>query len=711
MKKIFIFLFLLYGSFLYGQKLKVHVLNENDQISLDGILDEQVWKEADSIGNLTMVEPVEGAAPTQKTTVRILSDESNIYLGIRCYDSQPSRIISYSKSRDSYMYSEDRIKFVFDTYLDQRSGYIFAVNPEGTRYDALVSENGEDENSNWDGLWEAQTIIDNQGWSAEIRIPIQTISYTSGLKEWGFNIERRLQRNLETDRWTGIKRDYKISHVIRAGRIYNLPNFDIGIGLTSKVSLIADTHKSLAERAKTKLDYSLDFTQRITSDISAQLTVNTDFAETEVDSRRTNLTRFPLFYPEKRGFFLEGSDIFEFGVGLGRDVIPFYSRKIGLYNGRKVPIIVGGKLNGKVNNTNFGALVTRTNSVDTLVPAATLGAFRVKQNFSEEYSLGMIGTYGDPVTNNKNWLIGSDFTYQTTRFLGDKNFIAGVWGLYNNNKELVGDNTALGFKLDYPNDLWDISLKMKRIGDAFLPSLGFVPRPGIIYYSLGADFMPRPKWKLIRQFFFESFFRLITDLNNNWESYIIFTAPVHFLLESGDRFEFNIMPRGENLTEDFEIEDGVIIKSGPYHWQRFRLELETASKRAINGQATWWFGTFYRGKLDQIELQLNVRPVNSLNLSLNYEKNIVHLPEGYFTQDLFGGRIQFSFTSDFEFSSFIQYDSESGSIGTNTRLRWTFALLGDLFIVYNHNIDKLERNIWQYNSNQFIIKVTYGFWN
>ncbi|NOX66439.1 MAG: carbohydrate binding family 9 domain-containing protein [Chlorobi bacterium] len=581
MKKILISLFLLYGSFLYGQKLKVHVLNENDQIYLDGILNEQVWKDADSIGNLTMVEPVEGAAPTQKTTIRILADESNIYLGIRCYDSQPSKIISYSKSRDSYMYSEDRIKFVFDTYLDQRSGYIFAVNPEGTRYDALVSDLGEDENSNWDGLWEARTIIDNQGWSVEIRIPIQTISYTSGLKEWGFNIERRIQRNLEIDRWTGIKRDYKISQVMRAGRISNLPDFDIGIGLTSKVSLIADTHKSLAEKAKAKLDYSLDFTQRITSDVSAQLTVNTDFAETEVDSRRTNLTRFPLFYPEKRGFFLEGSDIFEFGVGLGTDVIPFYSRKIGLYNGRKVPIIVGGKLNGKVNNTNFGALVTRTNSVDTLVPAATLGAFRVKQNFSEEYSFGMIGTYGDPVTNNKNWLIGSDFTYQTTRFLGDKNLIAGAWGLYNNNKELVGDNTALGFKLDYPNDLWDISLKMKRIGDAFLPSLGFVPRPGIIYYSLGADFMPRPEWKLIRQFFFESFFRLITDLNNNWESYIIFTAPVHFLLESGDRFEFNIMPRGENLTEDFEIEDGVIIKSGPYHWQRFRLE---NWKRHLKGQ-------------------------------------------------------------------------------------------------------------------------------
>jgi hypothetical protein len=498
--------------------------------------------------------------------------------------------------------------------------------------------------------------------------------------------------------------------MISAGKITNLPQFNLGIGLTSKFSGIFKTEKKYNEDLKGSPDYSLDFTQKITSDVTAHLTINTDFAETEVDARRTNLTRFPLFFPEKRDFFLEGADIFDFGLGLGHDVVPFFSRRIGLYQGTKVPIIVGGKINGKVNNTNFGGLVTRTAAVDSLLPAATLGSFRVKQNILRESSVGIIGTFGDPEGNKNVWLLGADFTYQTSYLFGDKNFLVGVWGLYNNNSSLEGDNSAAGMKIDYPNDLWDISFKYKRIGDAFKPSLGFVPRPGTIFYTLSADYMPRPEWKIIRQFFFESAFKYTTDLNNNWEDYLIFTAPVHFLLESGDRFEFNISPRGENLKEDFEIDDGVVIKAGKYHWQRYRFEFESASKRLINGQATWWFGSFYDGYLDQIELELNIRPASSINLSFNYEKNIADLPEGDFTQDLFGGKLQFSFSSDFELSSFIQYDTESRSIGTNTRLRWTFAMLGDLFVVYNHNINKITGNVYQFESNEFIVKLSYGFW-
>ena len=709
MKKFLVFTFLLFTSISFSQELKVFRITDKN-ISIDGLLNEPVWEKADSITNLKMVEPNEGTDPSFKTVIKILADEKNLYLGIRCYDKKPEKIISYSKIRDSRLGDEDKIKFVFDTNLDKRSGYIFAVNPTGTRYDALVSDFGEGENSNWDGVWDAATNIDSQGWTAEIIIPIQSISFSSKVNEWGFNFERKIQRKLEIDRWTNINRNLRVGHVINAGRITNLPKFNLGIGLTSKFSGIFKTEKKYGQDLKGSPDYSLDFTQKITSDVTAHLTINTDFAETEVDARRTNLTRFPLFFPEKRDFFLEGTDIFDFGLGLGHDVVPFFSRRIGLYKGTKVPIIVGGKLNGKVNDTNFGALVTRTAAVDSLLPTATLGSFRVKQNIFRESSVGIIGTFGDPKGNKNVWLLGVDFTYQTSYMFGNKSFLVGVWGLYNNNSTFAGDNTAMGMKIDYPNDLWDISIKYKRIGDAFKPSLGFVPRPGTIFYTISADYMPRPDWKIIRQFFFESAFKYTTDLNNNWEDYLIFTAPIHFLLESGDRFEFNISPRGENLKEDFEIDDGVIIKSGKYHWQRYRFEFESASKRLINGQATWWFGSFYDGYLDQIELEVNIRPASSINLSFNYEKNIVDLPEGYFTQDLFGGKLQFSFAPDFELSSFIQYDTESKSIGTNSRLRWTFAMLGDLFVVYNHNINKITDNVYQFESNEFIIKLSYGFW-
>ncbi|MCU0344995.1 MAG: carbohydrate binding family 9 domain-containing protein [Ignavibacterium sp.] len=710
MKFILPFFIIIFYSQALSQSLKTYFLSNDENIIVDGILNEEVWGKVDSIYNLTMVEPTENSPSTFNTILKVASNDKMIYLGIICFDPEPIKITSYSKARDSELSSEDNIKFVFDTFRDGRSGYIFSVNPFGARYDALVSGFGESENPNWDGNWEASARINENSWSVEIAIPIYNFSFENGSNEWGFNFERKIQRLLEKDRWTGIKQDYNIGQVIHAGRLNNLPNFDLGIGLTTRVSAIGHINKSLNKPPEFEGDFSLDLNEKITSDITAQLTINTDFAETEVDSRVSNLTRFPVYFPEKRTFFLEGADIYDFGLGTSTSVVPFFSRRIGLYEGTEVPILFGGKLNGKLGNTNFGTLVTRMDDVDSLVPNSTLGVIRVKQNILDESSVGMIATYGDPNGDKNVWLAGVDFTYQTSKFNDDKNFLAGVWGIVNHNKNLQGDNSAFGLKIDYPNDLWDISFVIRRIGDAFSPSLGFVPRKGIISYSLGIDYMPRPNWNNIRQFFFESSFSLVTDLNHNWESYSIFSAPVHFLLESGDRFEFNIAPEGENLKEPFEISDGIIIEPDKYNWVRYRLELETASKRIVNGQATWWFGSFYNGTLDQIELELTWRPLNIFVLQFEIEKNIVKLPQGNFNQDLFGGRLQFNFSSDFQLSSLIQYDSESEALGTNTRLRWTFDLLGDLFIVYNHNINKIRQDILQFDSNQFIIKLTYGFW-
>ncbi len=712
MKRILFALWLLIpltGVPALGQKLSVYTLKPTERVTLDGALREPFWMHADSIPQLTMVEPEEGAVPTQRTVVRVLADPSHLYIGIRCYDTEPDKITVFSKIRDASMRSEDYVKFVLDTNLDGRSGYIFAVNPAGTRYDALVANFGEGENSDWDAIWDARTHRDAAGWSVEVVIPIQSLSFDAHVHAWGFNIERRIQRNLEIDRWTATKRDYRISHVMHAGRIEGLPEFQLGIGLTGRASVIGSTWREHAARPHADMHVSLDITQKITSDVLAQVTINTDFAETEVDARRTNLTRFPLFFPEKRTFFLEGADIFSFGIGLGHDIIPFYSRRIGLYQGQKVPIVAGGKVNGKVQRTQFGGLVVRTAPLEGQIPEATLGVFRLRQNIWRESTVGVISTFGHPYAHQREWLVGGDVIYQNTQFLGDKNFLIGFWGLYNSNVQ-PGDHSALGFKIDYPNDLLDIALVVKKIGDAFQPAMGFVPRPGIYSYRFGLDFMPRPKWKWIRQFFFESGVQYITNLRHRWETYRVFTAPVHFLLETGDRFEFNVVPMGERLPVDFAISDGVVIPRGTYHWRRYRLELETASKRPINGQATWWFGGFYDGTLDQVELEVNVRPLSNVNVALNVEHNVGHLPAGRFVQDVVGARIQFSFSPNFELSSFIQYDNESRSLGANTRLRWTFRMLGDLFIVYNHAVDRVADGYWQYQANQLIIKLTYGLW-
>ena len=708
-----VLLFLIFFSTkgtLYPQgfsKKEISVKTISKAIILDGDLSDSLWATADSIDNLKMVEPNENLAPTYRTVVKLLVDNENIYIGVKCFDNS-SKITAYSKARDSRLRSEDYIKFVFDTYLDQRNGFAFSVNPFGARYDAAISRDGE--NSNWDGVWNAKTIIHESYWSVEIIIPAKTMSFKSKLSTWGFNFERKIERLLEIDRWSGISRNYRVTSLSETGAITGLPDFNLGLGLLMRISPEAGFHKNYGEDIHFNKDISGDVTQRISPDVSATLTFNTDFAETEVDSRRTNLTRFPLFFPEKRTFFLEGADIYDFGLGLGTDVIPFFSRRIGLYNGEEVPIVVGGKLNGKVGNTNFGAMYVHTNSVKDLVSPNDLGVVRIKQNIFDQSNIGIIATGGDPSGLKNSWLVGGDFTYQKSDLFGDKNFLIGIWGLYNNRPDMTGNKTSYGLKIDYPNDLFDIGFTYKFIGDAFQPSLGFVPRTGTKMYKLGFDYMPRPDIKFIRQFFFESFFRLITDLNNQWESYSIFTAPFHFLLESGDRFECNFRPTGENLTEPFEIDDGVIIPKGEYNNIRYRIEFESASKRPVSGQATWWFGTFYTGTLDQIELYVSFRFTSNLIFDLNYEKNIVNLAEGSFQQDLVGGRLQLNFSPNLTISSFIQYDTESNSIGTNNRMRWTITPLIDLYVVYNHNINKIERDRWQFDSNQFILKLSYGIW-
>jgi len=388
--------------------------------------------------------------------------------------------------------------------------------------------------------------------------------------------------------------------------------------------------------------------------------------------------------------------------------MPFYSRRIGLYEGNEVPIMWGGKVNGKVKNTHFGSLYTQTRAVDSLVPASNMGVVRIKQNILKESSVGMIATMGDPGARSQAWTTGVDFTYQTSTFGSNKNFLVGVWGMVNNREDLSGDKTAVGIKIDYPNDLWDWFVQYRRVGDAFDPSLGFVSRKGINSYTGKVDFMPRPENRLIRQHKFQFSPSLYTDLENQWESYRVFFAPFNARLESGDRFEFNFMPQGEYLKEPFEISEGVVIEPGAYHWMRYRLEASTASKRALNGMATYWFGGFYGGRLDQIELQLNWRIMSILVLEFSYENNIGNIPAGDFKKELVAGRAALNISSDLNFSLFVQYDNESNSVGSYSRLRWTFAPLGDLFIVYKHNIQPDLENRWQQDQNQLIVKLTYG---
>jgi Domain of unknown function (DUF5916) len=682
------------------------------EVRLDGLLDEPAWLSAPVIADLVMVEPREGSSPSFPTEVRVLADPRSLVFGIRSHDAEPAKIVSFTKERDGDFELEDHVAVVLDTFADERSGYVFAVNPGGARFDALVQPGGEDVDKSWDGEWEAATRRDEGGWTAEIRIPLSTLMFKNDLAEWGFNVQRRIQRLQETDRWASARQDYGLFLVSQAGRLGGLPRFDLGLGLGIRPALVGG-FQNPAPGAATDgtFEPSLDVTKRLGTNVLASLTVNTDFAETEVDTRQTNLTRFPLFFPEKRTFFLEGADIFAFGAGItGETLLPFFSRRIGLVEGQEVPILAGLKATGRAGGTNFGALVVRTREEDAVAPAATMAVVRAKQNVLAESRVGFIATAGDPLGRPGSWELGADFTYQTSHFRGNKSFNAGVWALATDREDLSGyrERTAFGLKLDYPNDLWDCYLIYRRIGDGFDPSLGFVPRRGINAYDSGCTYAPRPKGSFIRQMFHEFYPSLTTDLGGRWESYRVFIAPVNWRLESGDRFEVNVVPTGERLTEPFEVVTGVTIPEGSYHWLRYRVEVQSAAKRRLAGQATWWFGGFYTGTLHQILLEGSWTPSPLVTFLMNAEHDIGRLEEGAFDLTLIGTKIRLNLSPDLQLNSFLQYDTEDRTFGTNTRLRWTFHPRGDFFLVYNHNLRELDDR-WRRDSNELLAKVQYTF--
>ena len=685
--------------------------------TLDGRLDEPAWRAADSIVNLVTIEPEEGGVPAGQTIVKVLVSPTEVIIGVVCRDTNPAGIVAFSKTRDFDLELGDYVLIVLDPFQDGRSGYVFAVNPNGARFDGLVSSQGEDVNTDWDGIWEAATSRDASGWSAEIRIPIKSLSFKQGLTSWGFNVQRRVQRLLETSRWAGANRDYKIYQTSHTGLLTDLPAFDLGLGLTIRPGIIGNANRPApaADRVY-KSDGSLDATKRLGPNLLGSLTVNTDFGETEVDARQTNLTRFDLLFPEKRTFFLEGADIFEFGLGMGNDLVPFFSRRIGLQGQEQdllqIPITVGGKLNGRVGNTNLGALAVRTRGVDTLQTDATMGVVRVKQNILSESSVGMIATAGDPLARPGSWMGGVDFTYQTSHFREDKNFLVGVWGLRNHRDDLGGDN-AFGGMIDYPNDLWDVALQYKHIGEGFSPSLAFVPRTGVQILQMESAFKPRPGWPLVRQMFFEFNPVLVTDLGGRWESYLVGIKPLDWQFESGDRVELNIEPQGDRPTEDFDLFGSdaktVTIPAGTYRWTRYSLQGALAVKRKVNGEATLSRGTFYDGHLNGLALTLRVKPSALITTEAGWERNSAQLPQGDFIQYLYSGRFQVNVSADLQVASFVQYDNESRNFGTNTRVRWTFNPLGDLFVVLNHNLRRNLNDRLVFDSNQLLVKVQYAY--
>jgi uncharacterized protein DUF5916 len=671
------------------------------EIRIDGRLDEPDWRTAAVIPDLVQKDPHPGEPTPYRTEVRILVDRENLYFGITCIDPHPDRIAMHTMQRDTAdPFGDDFVDLIFDTFGDHHTAFLFEIYPTGAQADGLVS--GPNQLSmDWDGVWETRVSVTAEGWVAEVRIPSRTLHFKSGVDSWGFNVLRHVALERMYVVWSGTTIDSDMLDLGRAGVLSGVGGLDQGMGLTVSPYLLGRLDRTFAEPDQQIVGQGgLDLSFSLTPGLPAVATFNTDFAETEVDSRQINLSRFSLFFPEKRPFFLEGSNQFGFGSGLGTDFIPFYSRRLGLAtsdcsgssentSADRIPIDWGAKILGHAGRFGIAALDIQTGTSE-FAPRTNLFAGRLTYDATEHLRLGTLATNGCPDGITRNRFGGLDLVWHTSNAFGGKNMTVGGWAARSGGDLPQGRKDGWGARIDYPNDHWNGYLDFKQLGDALQPALGFLPRPGTRQYQAGQAFQPRPSrdgpFRWARQFFFETFYTQVDDLEGTTQSRQLFTAPFNVDMRGGEHFELNWIPQFERLTAPFEVVPGVFIPPGDYHFTRYRAEVESSRTRPWRIGSTVYWGDFYDGRLTQIQTFVDWNVLKGhWQQRLDLQNDFGRMPEGNFAQRLWQLQNVFAFSPRLILSSFFQYDTDSHSLGMNTRLRYTFHPGNDLFVVWNRN--------------------------
>lgn len=687
--------------------LRPHITGE--AVKLDGVLEEVAWKQAEIASSFLERFPIEGKVPSEQTRVRVLLSESFLYIGVECLDSSPDKIIAKEKRRDAPLDEEDHFTVVLDTYRDKRNGYLFQTNPLAARYDALVT-GPESTNKDWDGVWDVATHVGDNGWSIEYAIPLKSLRFKAGNSDWGINFRRIIKRDNEENLWAAHEQNLGLLRLAHAGLLRGMEKVKVQAVrvLDFKPYFVAGIRQDATrpqDRAENLTDGGLDVRYGITSSVVADLTLNTDFAQTEVDEQRVNLTRFPLFFPEKRDFFLENAGVFEFAT---RSALPFFSRRIGLSSGREIPILGGVRLTGKMDRFNFGLLSVQTGS-QYEVPAQNSSVVRLKREFFSQSHAGVIYTrVSRPDGFSDNSVFGFDFNLQTSKFRGNNNFEISAWAQRSFDGDRRGQWSA-GGRIDYPNDRWDVVYRYAQIGANFNPDLGFVPRRDIRSHYQNTRFSPRINRHGIRRLNFEFEADVITDFHNRLQNRELRWVVGNLSMDSGEKVEYGIKWLFEKFPEDFEISDGVVIRPGKYQWQRQYVEFGTANKRKVSVGGEYEWGGFVGGRLKEFTLDGTYRFSETFSTYLSYERNSAVLPVGSFTTNLVRARLNASLTPNFSIRALLQYDTESGIGGLNFRVNYIFTPGREIFLIYNQANGPLEGHDFAFRSREAIFKISYLF--
>jgi hypothetical protein len=682
---------------------RYRVATVSGPIRLDAAFSEPIWQTVDSIVDFRQREPLEGAPATERTVVKLVRDKERLYVGVRAYDSDMHQLRGAQLRRDADLSSDDNIRILIDSYRDRRGAFLFGTNPNGAMWDAQLV--GLDNvNENWNGIWDVATRRDSVSWSAEFAIPIRTLRFNPGNDVIGFNVRRVIRRKNEEDLWQSWGRAQGIDNLLNTA---DLGGFgDIGgnrpIELRPYIlgRLVAPSYDDRGERlapAQNAGKVGVDAKLAVLPTMTADLTVNTDFAQVEADQQVINLTRFPTFFPEKREFFLESSGLFDLGTPQRTQL--FYSRRVGLDStGAPVPILGGARVYGKSGAWGLGILDARTGGGEQ----ANVAVVRVGRDLLDRSSI--VGMVVDKSAAGGRHESGAGLDLDFPLIVSEYNVEPHFWIMGTRTNAASGTPVAWRASTDMPNDLFDNFVSLYSIDAGFNPTMGFVRRSGVWETTGHIDYQPRPNLWGIRKL----------DLTPipSWD---ILTARSHSLgrastwetadfewhvlggeLQSGDQFELNVRRELDAPDDAFEIFRGATVAPGRYWWSTADVQYQTSTGRSLSGEAIVSTGQLYDGHASSAELGATFRGGGHVIVGATYSVTSAKLPGGNFTAVQTSTRLEYAFNTRANFLGFAQYDNEDHRADFNLRFHWIPKIGDDLYVVWNSGFTTDPEARWRF---------------
>ena len=692
-----------------------------EPIVVDGLLDDPVYEQVAAIDGFVQQLPDEGAPPTEPTEIWILFDDDNIYLSARCWDSQPDRMVADEMTRDARaIWRNELLSVIFDTFHDGRNGMNFSTNPLGGLMDNLVTDESA-VNLDWNTVWDAQTSFFEQGWMVEMMIPFKSLRFKAGGGEqtWGINVSRRVQWKNESSFLSPVPASLGYRGMLQVSAAATLVGIEPPTtirNLEIKPSAIsgAFTNKTVTPIRSNDLtgEVGIDVKYGLTRSLIADFTVNTDFAQVEADEQQVNLTRFSLFFPEKREFFLEGQGIFSFGDtgavnwgGPPSDTpVVFFSRRIGLEGGNEVPIRAGGRVTGRSGPYSIGLLNIQTGdsaAADSL--STNFSVVRVKRDMLRRSNFGVIYTRRSRLENGLgiNQVYGADLNLRFYENINFTNYYAQT-----DTPGLAESNASYRSKFDYTGDLYGITAEHLTVGKNFNPEIGFVRRDNFRRNFAQFRFSPRPRsipW--LRRMIYQGSFDYITDMTGILETRES-KLRLEMELENSDKWYLQYTDSFEGLPEEFKLTSDVILPVGGYKFGHIRTEYDFGAQRRVSGRLFYTRGTFYGGTRSDVGYQGRAVFTPQLAIEPRVSVSDVDLPQGSFTTTLLGTRASFTVSPRMFLAALIQFNSSNKAVDTNIRFRWEYEPGSDLFIVYSDGRDTGLEGFPQLENRSFVVKFT-----